>query len=275
MAKWKFKLPFLNNKKNKNSHGHSRRNYFLVDSSSPFAMREAYKSARTNLLSILSVCEDAPKHFCFTSPEMADGKTLNCSNMALSFAEMGAKVLVIDADMRKPKLHRVFKTPISPGLSDYLGNFCDLEMAIHPYESVEGLYVMASGKLPPNPTELILSSKFNHLMTLLEEKFDYVFIDAPPVCVVTDASIIAKKTLGAVLVCRSGNTRSDLAKRAKLEVEQAGGKVLCVLLNGVDFGKSQGYTTKNYKYYKYRYYSHAYADTPDEHGSDKTSKTDN
>lgn len=254
-----------NNKKNLSS-----RHYFLVNSESPFAIREAYNSARTNLLSILSVYEDAPKQFCFTSPEMADGKTLNCSNMAQSFAEMGAKVLIIDADMRKPKLHRVFKTPITPGLSDYLGNFCDLDAAIHPYEKVEGLYVMASGKLPPNPTELILSSKFNHLLKLLEEKFDYVFVDAPPVCVVTDASIISKKTLGAVLVCRSGVTRTDIAKRAKLEIEQGGGKVLCSLLNCLDYSKIQG-SSKNYRY---RYYANGYSDVAAEHElSDDGDKT--
>lgn len=249
MFKLNFHLPFRKKQKQM-----AARKYFLIDQSSPFAIREAYKSARTNLLSILSVHEDAPKHFCFTSPEMADGKTLNCSNLAKSFAEMGAKVLIIDADMRKPKLHRVFKTPISPGLSDYLGNFCDLDLAIHTHE-VPGLFVMPSGKLPPNPTELILSSKFNHLLTLLEEKFDYVFIDAPPACVVTDAAIIAKKTLGAVLVCRSEMTRNDLAKRAKNEIEQAGGTVLCTLLNGLDVSKFQ---TGVKSHHKYRYYANAY-----------------
>lgn len=256
MSKLNFKLPFT-----RMSRGNMdmNRKYVLVDSSSPFALREAYKSARTNLLSILSVSEDAPKQICFTSPEMADGKTINCSNLALSFAEMGAKVLVIDADMRKPKIHRVFKTPITPGLSDYLGNFCDLDSAIHPYKDVEGLYIMASGKLPPNPTELILSSKFNHLLKLLEEKFDYVFIDAPPVCVVTDATIIAQKTLGAVLVCRSEYTRTDIARKAKGEIENGGGKVLCSMLNAVDFGKFSN-SSKNYKY---RYYNSSYSDTVD------------
>ncbi|MBQ7364971.1 MAG: CpsD/CapB family tyrosine-protein kinase [Clostridia bacterium] len=231
-----------------------------MDRNSPFALREAYKSTRTNLLSILSVHEDLPKQICFTSPESADGKTLNCSNIAQSFAEMGAKVLVIDADMRKPKLHRVFKVPVSPGLSDYLGNFCDIDKAIVAYKGVDGLYVMPSGKLPPNPTELILSSKFNHLLKLLEEKFDYVFIDAPPACIVTDAAIIAKKTLGAVIVCRSGVTRNDMAKKAKTEIEQGGGKVLCALLNGVDFAKS----SNSVKGHKYRYYQDSYGDSPDD-----------
>ena len=230
--------------------------YFLVDSSSHFALREAYKSARTNLLSVLSVFEDMPKQICFTSPEIADGKTLNCANIARSFAEMGAKVLVIDADMRKPKIHRIFKTPVTPGLSDYLGNFCDLDAAIHPYTLTEGLYVMGSGKLPPNPSELILSPKFNHLLNQLEERFDYVFIDAPPVCIVTDAAIIAKKTLGAVLVCRSGYTMIDVAKKAKYEVEKGGGKVLCSLLNALDVSKLHN----SPKSYRYRYYGDGYSD---------------
>jgi len=235
------------------------RRYFLVNQNSPFALREAYKTARTNLLSILSVYADSPKQICFTSPEVADGKTLNCSNMAQSFAEMGSKVLIIDADMRKPKLNRVFKTPLSPGLSDYLGNFCDLEKAIVPYKDVEGLYVMPSGKLPPNPTELILSPKFSQLLKTLEDKFDYVFIDAPPVCVVTDAAIISKNALGAVLVCRSQSTRMDVAKKAKAEIEQAGGQVLCALLNGIDFSKVAGTVKKH----KYRYYQDSYSDPYD------------
>ena len=251
-------------KTNKKVDKHSARRYFLVNRKSPFALREAYKTARTNLLSILSVYEDFPKHICFTSPETADGKTLNCSNIAQSFAEMGAKVLIIDADMRKPKLNRVFKVPIAPGLSDYLGNFCDIDKAIVPYTDVEGLYVMPSGKLPPNPTELILSSKFNQLLKALEEKFDYVFIDAPPACIVTDAAIIAKKTLGAVLVCRSGTTRNDIAKKAKAEIEQGGGKVLCSLLNGVDFSKS----SSSVKSHKYRYYNDAYDDAYDSYEID-------
>jgi len=245
----------------KNIAGQDRmRKYMLADASSPFALREAYKAARTNLLSVLSVFEDTPKQICFTSPEIADGKTMNCANMARSFAEMGAKVLIIDADMRKPKLHRIFKTPITPGLSDYLGNFCDLDPAIHPYPAVEGLFVMGSGKLPPNPSELILSPKFNHLLKLLEERFDYVFIDAPPVCIVTDAAIIAQKTLGAVLVCRSEHTLADTAKKAKYEVQKGGGKVLCSMLNALDVSKLQNFSRS----YRYRYYGNEYSDLSSE-----------
>lgn len=251
----------LNKTFGKNMIGQNRvRKYFLVDSSSPFAIREAYKSARTNLLSVLSVFEDAPKQFCFTSPEIADGKTLNCANLACSFAQMGAKVLIVDADMRKPKLHRIFQTPITPGLSDYLGSFCDLDSAIHPYTEAEGLFVMGSGKLPPNPSELILSPKFNHFLKLLEERFDYVFIDAPPVCIVTDAAVIAQKTLGAILVCRSEHTLIDIAKKAKYEVEKGGGKVLCSMLNAMDYGKLHN-SSKNYRY---RYYGNGYSELPSE-----------
>lgn len=231
------------------------RRYFLVNESTPFAIREAYKSIRTNLLSVFSTNDDITKQICFTSPETGDGKTLNCANIAASFAEMGAKVLVVDADMRKPKLHRVFKVNPSPGLSDCLGGFCTAEKAIVPCNIARGVHILPAGKIPPNPTELILSDHFSELLRSFEGIYDYVFVDAPPAGVVTDATIISQKTLGAVLVCRSGHTRRDILRKAKDEIIQGGGRVLGALLNGVDFGKSAKHpkTDRSYDYYTQAY----------------------
>ena len=215
-----------------------------------FAFREAFKSARTNLLSILSVYDAPCKQLCFTSPEAGDGKTINCANIAIAFAEMGAKVLVIDADMRKPKTHRVFKIAASPGLSECIGGFVPLQKAIVPYKDASGVFVLPAGKVPPNPTELILSERFNALLKSLETEYDYVFIDAPPAGLVTDATIISKKTLGAILICKSGRTKSDVAKKAKNEIEQGGGRVLGAVLNGIDLKKNK----KNTKYRDMYYY---------------------
>lgn len=225
--------------------------YFLINKDTPFTIREAYKSIRTNLLSVLAVYEDVSKHICFTSPEASDGKTLNCANIAVTFAEMGAKVLIIDADMRKPKIHRVFKVPATPGLSDCLGGFVQPQEAIVPCKIVDGIYVLPSGKIPPNPTELILSKRFDEFLGSLADEFDYIFIDAPPAGVVTDATIISKKTLGAILVCRSGRTKIEVARKAKDEIERGGGKVIGTLLNAYDFSK---YSKKKKYDDKYGYY---------------------
>lgn len=242
------------NKLSAHSKKQAPKKYFLVNHKTQFAIREAYKSVRTNLLSILSAYENTCKQICFTSPEIGDGKTINCANIAVSFSEMGAKVLVIDADMRKPKLHRVFKLPAAPGLSECIGGFCEVQKAIVPYKDAPGVFVLPSGKIPPNPTELILSKRFNDLLRAIEDDYDYIFIDAPPTGLVTDATIISQKTLGAVLICKSGSTKSDVAKKAKEVIEQAGGKVLGALLNGIDFKKSKKRSKLAGKYHYYDEY---------------------
>lgn len=213
------------------------KNSFLVNNQTQFAASEAFKSVRTNLLSLLAKYEDKPKQLCFTSPQAGDGKTLNCANVAASFAEMSAKVLIIDADMRNPKLHNYFNIPVSPGLSDCLNGSSDFTSAIVAYPNIPGLFILTSGKIPTNPTELILSNQFTDLLKALEQDFQYVFIDAPPACVVTDATIISQKTLGAILVCKSGKTKIDLAKKAKQEIEQGGGIILGSILNSVSTKK--------------------------------------
>lgn len=227
-----------------------RRNY-VIDQTTPFSIREAYKSIRTNLLSILSASEAGTKKLCFTSPSVVDGKTLNCVNIAVTFAETGAKVLLIDADMRKPKLDRIFGMSSPNGLSDCLNGRCTLKDAVQTYSGAESLSVLTAGKIPPNPTELILSERFNQLLESLNGVYDYVFIDAPPAGIVTDAAIISLKTMGAVIVCRDGYTRVDMTRKAKEAIERGGGRVICALLNGVSYAKhKQSQVDDLYDYYQ-------------------------
>ncbi len=240
--------------KNKKNNNEVQRRYFVINENTPFIVKEAYNSMRTNLLSVMSVYGDAPKHICFTSTEMGDGKTLSCVNVAATFAETGAKVLIIDADMRKPRLHTVFKIKSAPGLSDCLGRFCTSSKAIVKSNKVNNLYLLPAGKLPPNPSELILSDSFNELLSSLTEEFDYVFIDAPPVGLVTDATIISKKTLGAVLVCKYNSTNMESAKKASNEIKQGGGNVLGSVLNGVEYTKYSKYSSGSGKYGYYESY---------------------
>ncbi len=227
-----------------------RRNY-VIDETTPVPIRETYKSIRTNLLSILSTAESGTKQLCFTSPSIVDGKTLNCVNIAVTFAETGAKVLLIDADMRKPKLHHIFGISSQFGLSDYLNGLCTLEEAVQTDSKTENLFVLTAGKIPSNPTELILSDRFNQLLESLNGVYDYVFIDTPPAGLVTDAAIISLKTMGAVIVCRDGHTRVAMARKAKEAIESGGGRVICALLNGVSYTKHRRAQINDlYDYYR-------------------------
>ena len=209
--------------------------HILIDDKTQSVASEAFKSVRTNLLSILSTYENHAysKILCFTSPELGEGSTLNCVNIAVSFAKMGAKVLLIDTDMRQSKVHEFFDIPAAPGLSEYLAGSSTIQQAVVSYSDIANLSILPSGAIPPNPTELILSTQFNDLLNLAQKEYDYVFIDTPPVCSVTDAAIISNKTLGAILICKSGHTKSDVAKKAKHIIEQAGGKIIGTILNGV------------------------------------------
>ena len=209
----------------------------FVDNPTRFIASEAIKSLRTNLLSLLSSYEECAKMICFTSPETGDGSTLNCVNIAISFVKMGARVLLIDTDMRNPKVYRFFDIASTPGLSECLAGHCDWQDAIVSSPSISGLSILPAGNTPTNPTELILSARVNQLLDAVGETYDYVFIDAPPACLVTDAAIISQKTLGAILVCRSGHTKIDVAKKAKHIIEQGGGKILGTILNGVSSKK--------------------------------------
>lgn len=204
----------------------------LVDNPTQFVASEAFKSLRTNLLSILSSYGETTKMICFTSPEVGDGSTLNCVNIAVSFAKMGAKVLLIDTDMRNPNVNCFFNIAAEPGLSECLNGNCELQNATVTFSTIPDLSILPAGQTPTNPTELILSTRFQQLLNAAKEQYDYVFIDAPPACVVTDAAIISQKTMGAILICKNGKTKIDVAKKAKHIIEQGGGKILGTILNG-------------------------------------------
>ena len=158
---------------------------------------------------------------------------MNAVNIAVSFAKMGVKVLLIDTDMRHPGVHPFFNASHTPGLSECLSGTSSTKDALIVYPEVPKLSILPAGTIPPNPTELILSTKFNELLNNAQEQFDYVFIDAPPTCSVTDAAIISSKTLGAILICRSGRTKCDVAQKAKQIIEQGGGKIIGTILNAV------------------------------------------
>ena len=206
---------------------------FLVNDQEHLAASQALKATRTNLLSILSSYPNQAKSICFTSPEEGSGCTFNCINVAASFANMGAKVLLIDTDLRNPSANICLDITESRGLSDVLDGQYDLVKAVYSCPHVGNMFVLPAGTMPHNPTELLLSEKFNTILKELEAQYDYIFIDTPPVCAFTDAAIISQKTLGTILVCKSGYTKFDIAQKAQHILEQGGGKILGTILNGI------------------------------------------
>ena len=170
--------------------------------------------------------------------------------MALAFAEAVFKTLVIDADMRKPTLNKYFKIKSSPGLSDILGGLVK-ENFIYPTK-YKNLHVLPSGTIPPNPSELLTSERMSILLNELRETLDYIFIDTPPILIVTDAIALSNKVTGTVVAVRQNFSRTNLIKEAVDALNNVNGKVLGFIFNDYDI-ESMAYN-KQYKYGKYERY---------------------
>lgn len=224
----------------------------ILSPKTPFSVSEAYKAARTNLMFMLA--GEGCKRVVITSANASEGKTTTCINMAITFAQTGSKTLIIDADMRKPRVHRNFRIQSSPGLSDKLGGFSDID-CIYGTE-FDNLSVMPSGTIPPNPAELLSSKPMLSLLDKLSESFEYIFIDTPPVDVVTDAAALARYINGVVLVARHNTSTKESTKVAVTALEQAGAVVLGFILNDVNIDNT------HYSHYKYKnYYQYGYGDS--------------
>lgn len=218
-------------------------NYSLLDDSMPQHLRESYNSMRTNLMFIMNNAER--KQVVFTSSLPSEGKTTTTINTAILFAQMGARVLIIDADMRRPKVHRVLKVNYTPGLSDTLAKLKNASECIQS-STVDNLDVLPAGTIPPNPSELLLSVQFDALLQEVATQYDYVFVDAPPVESVTDATIISTKVLGAVFVVRADSSQKPDLIESVEAIESAGGKVLGFVLNAVD--ETMNPASRRYRY---------------------------
>ena len=228
----------------------------LISNSMPFAVIESYKSTRTNLMFTLS--DQEKKWVTVTSALPGEGKTITCTNLAITFAQTGAKTLIIDADLRKPRIARTFDVPSYPGLSDAICGFSDLDSIIHPTQ-IENFYVIPAGTIPPNPAELLASAEMKKLLDKLSDMgFEYIFFDTPPINIVTDAAAITRHTAGTLLVVRSNTTTKESLQSAVSALNQAGIKILGFILNGVDLEKNSYRYGKYGKYGKYSNYGYSY-----------------
>ncbi|MBQ6830124.1 MAG: CpsD/CapB family tyrosine-protein kinase [Clostridia bacterium] len=227
---------------------------------STFQIVEAYKAIRTNLLFALSTSEN--KIVAISSAEPNAGKSTSAANLAITMAQTGAKVLLIDGDMRKPSLHKTFRVKRTNGLSMILSGLAPLEDCIF-REVAKGLDLIPSGTIPPNPSELLGSAAMDNLLTEISKQYDYVFIDMPPLGVVTDALILSSKVAGISLVCRQKQTTYEELKAAIDNIHNVGGRFLGVIITGVRRDlNSYGHYSK-YRYYKY--YNYSYSSTPSDH----------
>jgi capsular exopolysaccharide synthesis family protein len=197
-----------------------------------------------------------------TSTIPSEGKSLVASNLAIVSAQTGLRTLLVDADLRRPSVHKAFQLHSPTGLSAFLtGDTTDLEDITHKTE-VPNLDVICCGSVPTNPSELIGSARMKAFLDLVGDKYDRVILDCPPISAVSDPLVIAAKTDGVVFVCKFNKIRREHARRSVQRIQAAGIHIMGVVVNDIDFeGKDSYYYS--YYYYQNRYYSSHYKTTPD------------
>jgi polysaccharide biosynthesis transport protein len=191
---------------------------------------EAYRKLRTAIL--LSRAAEPPRTVLFTSATAGEGKTITTLNTALVFAQMGARVLVIDADLRCSGCHRILGTGNWLGLTEVLTGQRDANEVIQPIAQ-NRVFLLSSGSLPPNPAELLGSQTMRDLLTGLRKEYDYILIDSTPLSLVTDSVLLSTLVDGVVLVVNGQKTHSQAVKSAYADLSYARAKVLGVVLNRV------------------------------------------
>lgn len=215
------------------------------------AFSEAFRSIRTNVL--FSSADAGMRSVLVTSSRPGEGKSLVASNLATAIAQAGQRVLLIDADMRRPRMNDIFEIQMEPGLSNLLVGDAKSREAIRPSD-VKNLWLLPAGKLPPNPAELLESKSFKHLLKSLGEYFEWVIIDAPPVMTVTDPSIAAHLTSGVVLVVGNEMTPRGVAQASVRQLKAAHAKIIGVVLNRVNVERNSYYYADYYSKKDSQYY---------------------
>jgi succinoglycan biosynthesis transport protein ExoP len=220
----------------------------LLSEAVPPYFAEAFRGIRTNL--IFSSAEEGPRAVVVTSTQPVEGKSIVVANLAMSLAQAGQRVLLIDADLRKPRQHELFAVPQNPGLSSLLVGQTRTNDAVTK-SSFANLWVMPSGPNPPNPAELLGSDRFRGLLKNLREHFDWIMIDSPPVMAVTDASVIGHLATGVLFVVGCERVNRHAARTAVEQLLAARAAILGCVLNRVNVRKNP--------YYYAHYYKHEYA----------------
>jgi len=215
----------------------------LVAHSTPKSIvSEQFRTIRTNIN--FSMPDEELKSILFTSAAPGEGKSTSSANTAVVFAQEGKKVLLIDADMRKPTTHYTFSRMNATGLSNLLTRQWEIDDVIQQTD-IEGLDLITSGPIPPNPAELLGSKTMDALIEKLKEKYDLIIFDAPPVLSVTDAQILSNKADGTILVLNAGTTEKESIVKAKEALASSQANILGTILNNFILQKDHYY----YQYY--------------------------
>ena len=207
-----------------------------------FAVAEAYKTIRTNLL--FSLASSGKKTIVVSSPLNNDGKSTVCGNLAIALAQTSAKVMIIDGDLRKPSLHRFFRTDNKKGLSNLLVGFDSVADSVK-RNVYKNLDLVTAGTLSPNPSELLVSKNMEIFLKKMEEYYDYILIDTAPVNVASDAVALCGHAAGILMVVKSKQTKIDDVRSAVSSVNSADANILGVVLNRA--------SSKSKKYYGHYY----------------------
>lgn len=209
---------------------------------------EAYRVVRTSML--LSAAGAPPRTILVTSGQAGEGKTTTVVNTAISLAQLGSSVLIIDCDLRRPATHKIFGVNPERGLSSYLSNDVQIDGLIQKLQ-IPNLSLLPCGPIPPNPAELISSTRMKDLLKLMSSRYDHILIDSPPLINVTDPVILSTLVDGVIMVVHGGKSPRSIVQRARQELLGVGAKIFGVVLNNVDMTR-EGYDA--YYYYYNRYY---------------------
>ncbi|MBN2374291.1 polysaccharide biosynthesis tyrosine autokinase [bacterium] len=209
---------------------------------------EAYKGLRTSIL--FSIPGEGGKAILITSAGPGEGKTITLANLAVTLAQAGSKVCVLDCDMRKPRVHKIFKMKNEAGVSSLLIGKALVEDVIHDV-FVQGLKIIPCGQRPPNPSEILASTQMQSLIESMKESYDYILIDSPPIVAVTDSVMLSRIVDGVCIVIHGGDTGRELVRRSIDLLKGAQAHILGATINNIDVAKKS-----YYYYYQYYYYSY-------------------
>lgn len=221
----------------------------LVSLDSRSSVAEAYRVLRTSVL--LSSVDRPPKTILITSGQPGEGKTTTVVNTAISLAQLGAKVLIVDCDLRKPAVHKVLGLGNQRGLTTLFSSGTPIERVIQKL-SIANVSVLPSGPIPPNPSEMISSAKMKRMLSALEEIYDHIIIDSPPLLRVTDPVILSTLVDGVILVVHGGKSTREVVRRTRQELSLAGARIFGVVLNNVEpgHGAYEDYSYESYSDYE-------------------------
>lgn len=210
---------------------------FIVENEPRSIAAESYRTLRTNIQ--YSSFDKEYRTIVITSSEPGEGKSTTSGNLAISLSQGEKKVVLIDCDLRKPTMHKRFKLSNIKGLSDIIVGKADVTSVLQKYN--DNLAIITSGKIPPNPAEMIGSKSMNALLEALKKVFDYIILDTPPVQAVTDAQILANKADATILVIRAEKTKKDSINNSLNLLKKVNANVIGTVLNGVNMKERHYY----------------------------------